>query len=73
MLAIDLMKKAVKCADDKKALDIKVLNIGDLTTLAENLPLTAEEAVKLPGIGSHKAKKVLPPFLEEIRKFKEER
>ena len=35
MLAIDLMKKAVKCADDKKALDIKVLNIGDLTTLAD--------------------------------------
>ena len=50
-----------------------VLTNADLTTLAENLPLTAEEAVKLPGIGSHKAKKVLPPFLEEIRKFKEER
>ena len=35
MLSVDLMKKAVKCADDKKALDIKVLNIGDLTTLAD--------------------------------------
>ena len=48
-----------------------ILTNADLTTLTENLPLSAEEAVKLPGIGSHKAKKILPPFLEEIRKFKE--
>jgi len=35
MNAIDIMKKAVKCADDKKANDIKVLDIKDLTTIAD--------------------------------------
>lgn len=35
MEAKDLMKIAVKCADDKKALDLKVLNITELTTLAD--------------------------------------
>jgi ATP-dependent DNA helicase RecQ len=46
-----------------------VLTNADLTALTENCPLTPEEAVKLPGIGERKAKRVLPPFLEEIRKF----
>ena len=46
-----------------------LLTNADLTALAENCPLTPEEAVKLPGIGERKAKRVLPPFLEEIRKF----
>ncbi len=35
MDAISIMKKAVKCADDKKANDIKVLDIRDLTTIAD--------------------------------------
>ncbi len=35
MQAIDLMQNAVKCADDKKAHDLKVLDIKDLTTLAD--------------------------------------
>lgn len=35
MEALDLMKLAVKCADDKKANDLKVLNITGLTTLAD--------------------------------------
>ena len=35
MEAKELMKIAVKCADDKKALDLKVLNITELTTLAD--------------------------------------
>lgn len=48
-----------------------VLTNADLTELAANMPLTPEEAVKLPGIGERKAKRVLPPFLEEIRKYKE--
>ena len=48
-----------------------VLTNADLTVLAENMPVTPEEAVKLPGIGERKAKRVLPPFLEEIRQFKE--
>ena len=49
-----------------------VLTNADLTALAENRPLSAEEAVKLPGIGERKAKRTLPPFLEEIRNFSEE-
>lgn len=32
---MELIGKIVKCADDKKALDIKVLDIKDLTTLAD--------------------------------------
>ena len=48
-----------------------ILTNADLTALAENMPVTPEEAVKLPGIGERKAKRVLPPFLEEIRQFKE--
>ena len=43
-----------------------VLTNADLKTLAENRPLTADEAVKLPGIGERKAKRALPPFLDEI-------
>ncbi len=35
MDALELMKTAVKCADDKKANDLKVLNITELTTLAD--------------------------------------
>lgn len=35
METLELMRKAVKCADDKKASDIKVLSIGELTTLAD--------------------------------------
>ena len=35
MEAIDLMKIAVKSADDKKAHNIKVLDINELTTLAD--------------------------------------
>ena len=35
MESIELMKIAVKGADDKKALDIKALNITELTTLAD--------------------------------------
>ena len=35
MDAISIMKKVVKCADDKKANDIKVLDIKDLTTIAD--------------------------------------
>jgi len=35
MEALDLMKIAGKGADDKKANDIKVLNISELTTLAD--------------------------------------
>jgi len=32
---MELLEKIVKCADDKKALDIKVLDIKELTTLAD--------------------------------------
>ena len=49
-----------------------VLTNADLTVLAENRPASAEEAVKLPGIGERKAKRILPPFLEEIRNFSED-
>ena len=49
-----------------------VLTNADLTVLAENRPRTPEEAMLLPGIGSVKAKRTLPPFLEEIRKFEAE-
>ena len=35
MQGLDLMQLAVKCADSKKAADIKVLDIGHLTTLAD--------------------------------------
>lgn len=49
-----------------------VLTNRDLATLVEHLPLTPEEAIKLPGFGEHKAKRILPPFLAEIRKYKEE-
>ena len=35
MEAIDLMKIAVKGADDKKAHNIRVLDIKELTTLAD--------------------------------------
>ena len=35
MEAFELMKTAVKCADDKKAQEIKALNITELTTLAD--------------------------------------
>ena len=34
-MALDLVSKIVKCADDKKAHDIKVLEIGHLTTIAD--------------------------------------
>ncbi|MBE6386364.1 MAG: RecQ family ATP-dependent DNA helicase [Lentisphaerae bacterium] len=49
-----------------------VLTNADLTALAEHRPQTPEEAMLLPGIGSVKAKRTLPPFLEEIRKFEAE-
>ena len=48
-----------------------VLTNSDLEQLAEHRPLTADEAVKLPGIGERKAKRILPPFLEAIRQFTE--
>ncbi|MBR2372816.1 MAG: HRDC domain-containing protein, partial [Lentisphaeria bacterium] len=48
-----------------------VLTNADLEQLSEKRPLTAEEAVKLPGIGERKAKRILPPFLEAIRQFNE--
>ena len=35
MQGLELMQLAVKCADSKKAMDIKVLDIGSLTTLAD--------------------------------------
>jgi superfamily II DNA helicase RecQ len=46
-----------------------VLSNAVLTALAEHRPATAEEAMKLPGIGPGKARQTLPPFLEAIRQF----
>ncbi len=34
-MSINLASKIVKCADDKKALDIKLLDISALTTIAD--------------------------------------
>ena len=46
-----------------------VLTNKDLTSLVEKRPRTAEEAMKIPGIGERKAKRILPAFLEIIRKY----
>ncbi|MBQ7694254.1 MAG: HRDC domain-containing protein, partial [Lentisphaeria bacterium] len=46
-----------------------VLTNKDLAALAEKRPRTAEEAMEIPGIGERKAKRILPPFLEIIRKY----
>ena len=49
-----------------------VLTNAGLAALAQYRPRTAEEAMELNGIGPHKAKYILPPFLEIIRRYAEE-
>lgn len=43
-----------------------------LKNLANLRPADAEEAMKIKGIGPQKAQTLLPPFLDEIRKFERE-
>ena len=50
----------------------KILNNGTLRELADQAPLTVEEASEIKGIGPKKARTILPHFLREIAAWREQ-
>jgi ATP-dependent DNA helicase RecQ len=50
----------------------QVLTNAAIEGLTEKTPVTVQEALKIKGIGPAKAKTVVPRFLSEIKKWREE-